>query len=163
VSGAIAGVVLDPTRDELFAATRSGEATLNGEAIRGSNHDDHRSLVGGRGSGQSELAAAMVATGFAYDAAMRARQVPVLSRVLPRVRDIRRFGAAALDLAWCAAGRFDAYYERGVQPWDVAAGTLICRRVGLEVRDLPASGDDPPGLVVAPPAIVDELYELVAR
>jgi myo-inositol-1(or 4)-monophosphatase len=109
-----------------------------------------------------ELASAMVATGFGYDAAMRARQAPVISRVLPRVRDIRRFGAAALDLAWCAVGRFDAYYERGTQPWDVAAGALICRRAGLEVRDLPATAEDPSGLVVAPPAIVDELYELVA-
>jgi myo-inositol-1(or 4)-monophosphatase len=163
VMGALAGVVLDPTRDELFAATRSGEATLNGAAIRGSTLADHRGRTRGHGSKRLELASAMVATGFAYDAAMRARQAPVISRVLPRVRDIRRFGAAALDLAWCAAGRFDAYYERGVQPWDVAAGTLICRRAGLEVRNLPASGADPPGLVVAPPAIMDELYGLVAQ
>jgi myo-inositol-1(or 4)-monophosphatase len=162
-SGAIAGVVLDPTRDELFAATRSGEATLNGEAMRGSTLADRGGRARGHGAEPLELATAMVATGFGYDTAMRARQAPVISRVLPRVRDIRRFGAAALDLAWCAAGRFDAYYERGVQPWDVAAGTLICRRAGLEVRDLPTSGEDPPGLVVAPPAIVYELYELVAR
>ena len=82
--------------------------------------------------------------------------------MLPRVRDIRRFGAAALDLAWCAVGRFDAYYERGVHAWDVAAGALVCRRAGLEVRDLPASSADSAGLVVAPGAIVDELFSLVA-
>ena len=147
-TGTIAGVILDPNRDERFEATRSGEATLNGHAIRG--------------SGRDELAKAMVATGFGYDAGMRARQAIVVSRVLPRVRDIRRFGAAALDLAWCAAGRWDAYYERGVHAWDVAAGALICRRAGLEVRDLPAADDDPAGLVAAPAAIVDELLGLVA-
>jgi myo-inositol-1(or 4)-monophosphatase len=146
-SGTIAGVVLDPIRGESFAATRSGEATLNGDVLRGSE--------------RSELSTAMVATGFGYDTTMRARQASVVSRVLPRVRDIRRFGAAALDLAWCATARWDAYYERGVHTWDVAAGTLICTRAGLQVRELPASDDDPPGLVVAPPAIVDELFELV--
>jgi myo-inositol-1(or 4)-monophosphatase len=103
-----------------------------------------------------------VATGFGYDTAMRERQATVVSRVLPRVRDIRRFGAAALDLAWCGAGRFDAYYERGVHAWDVAAGALVCRRAGLEVRDLPGAGEDPAGLVVAPAAILDQLLALVA-
>jgi myo-inositol-1(or 4)-monophosphatase len=148
-SGTIAGVVLDPIRGESFAATRSGEATLNGDVLRG--------------SGRSELSTAMIATGFGYDTEMRARQASVVSRVLPRVRDIRRFGAAALDLAWCATGRWDAYYERGVHTWDVAAGTLICARAGLEVRELPESGDDPPGLVVAPAAIINELFALVAE
>jgi myo-inositol-1(or 4)-monophosphatase len=104
----------------------------------------------------------MVATGFGYDADVRARQAAVVSRVLPRARDIRRFGAAALDLAWCACGRWDAYYERGVKPWDVAAGALICRRAGLEVRSLAATAEDAEGLVVAPAGIVDELYGLVA-
>ena len=147
-SGTIAGVILDPIRDEWFSAMRSGDATLNGDVLRG--------------SGRSELSTALVATGFGYDAAMRARQAAVVSRVLPRVRDIRRFGAAALDLAWCATGRWDAYYERGVRAWDVAAGALICARAGLEVCDLSASGDDPAGIVVAPPALADELFELVA-
>ena len=145
--GALAGVVLDLVRDECFAAVRSGASVLNGEPIRGSSRD--------------ELATAMVATGFGYDAPVRERQAAVVARLLPRVRDIRRVGAAALDLAWCACGRFDAYYERGVKPWDVAAGALICSRVGLEVRDLPASGDDPAGLLVAPPAIAEELERLV--
>ncbi|HUE25636.1 MAG TPA: inositol monophosphatase family protein [Solirubrobacteraceae bacterium] len=147
-SGAIAGVVFDPMRDESFEATRSGRATLNGEPVEASD--------------RSELATAMVATGFAYDAAMRARQAEVVSRVLPRVRDIRRFGAAALDLAWCAVGRYDAYYERGVHAWDIGAGVLICARAGLELRDLPPAGDDPYGLVVAPAAIIDELFALVS-
>jgi len=144
---AVAGVVLDPVREECFAATRAGAATLNGRPIRGSQ--------------RAELATAMVATGFGYDAAVRRRQAEVVARVLPRVRDIRRVGAAALDLAWCACGRFDAYYERGVQPWDVAAGNLVCRRAGLEVRELPAGGADPAGVAVAPAGLIDELLELV--
>jgi myo-inositol-1(or 4)-monophosphatase len=146
-SGAIAGVVLDPMREERFEATRSGEATLNGAVIAGSDCDD--------------LATAMVATGFAYDAARRARQARVVARVLPRARDIRRFGAAALDLAWCACGRFDAYYERGVKPWDIAAGRLICARAGLEVRELAAGGEDPAGIVVAPRGLIADLDGLV--
>ncbi len=67
-------------------------------------------------------ATALVSTGFAYDADVRAKQAVVIGRVLPRVRDIRRAGSAALDLAWCACGRYDAYYERGVNLWDYAAG-----------------------------------------
>lgn len=146
-SGPLAGVVLDPVRGERFEATRSGPATLNGAEISGSI--------------RTELATALVATGFGYDARVRERQAKVVSRVLPRARDIRRFGAAALDLAWCACGRFDAYFERGVKPWDVAAGGLICRRAGLEVRELEAVGEDAKGLVVAPASIVDELRRLV--
>src|SRR5205085_4702512 len=141
--GTIVGVVLDPIREECFAATRSGDATLNDEPIHASDAAD--------------LATAMVATGFGYDAGVRARQAAVLTRVLPRVRDIRRVGAAALDLAWCACGRFDAYYERGVQPWDVAAGGLIASRAGLEIRTLAGDAQDAPGLVVAPSAIIEEL------
>lgn len=147
-SGALAGVVLDPMRQECFAATRSGKATLDGVEIRGSSRAD--------------LATAMVATGFGYEAAVRARQATVAARVLPKARDIRRFGSAALDLAWCACGRWDAYYERGVKRWDVAAGALIAARAGLTVRELPASDQDPAGLVVAPAGIVEELWGLVA-
>jgi myo-inositol-1(or 4)-monophosphatase len=148
-SGSRVGIVLDPLRDECFAATRSGPATLNGSDLR----DVERA---------SELALAMVATGFGYDAATRARQALVLGRVLPRARDIRRGGAAALDLAWCACGRYDAYYERGLKAWDLAAGSLIAERAGLVVRPLPAVGDDPSGVVVGPARLVDELYSLVA-
>jgi myo-inositol-1(or 4)-monophosphatase len=147
--GVLAGVVLDPMRGELFAATRDGAATLDGGEVRGSE--------------RAELATALVATGFAYDARVRERQGAVIARVLPRVRDIRRVGAAALDLCWSACGRFDAYFERGVHHWDVAAGTLIAERAGLVVRELPEDGDDPAGVVVAPPALIDELVALVGR
>jgi myo-inositol-1(or 4)-monophosphatase len=146
-SGVLVGVVLDPIRDECFTATRSGLALLNGEAIEASRCAD--------------LSQALVSTGFGYDAPVRARQAEVLTAVLPRVRDIRRAGAAALDLAWAACGRYDAYYERGVKTWDVAAGGLIARRAGLEVRSLPERDAEPAGLLAAPPALTAELLGLV--
>ena len=108
-----------------------------------------------------ELATAMVATGLAYDARVRAAQGRVLARVIPEVRDIRRFGSAALDLAWTAAGRFDAYFERTVKPWDIAAGALVCERAGLRVLDLPEHEDLPYGILAAPPALAEPLLELV--
>jgi myo-inositol-1(or 4)-monophosphatase len=146
--GAVAGVVLDPVRDECFAATRAGPAEMNGRVIQSSPPVD--------------LASALVGTGFDYHASVRARQAEVLSRLLPRARDIRRAGAAAIDLCWCACGRLDAYYERGVKHWDVAAGNLIARRAGLEVRELAERGEDKPwGVVAAPGSLVDELIGLV--
>jgi myo-inositol-1(or 4)-monophosphatase len=144
--GTVVGAVLDPLRDECFTATRSGHPELNGTRIAAAD--------------RQELSTALVSTGFAYAADVRARQAAVLSRVLPRVRDIRRAGAAALDLAWCACGRYDAYYERGLKAWDYAAGALIAARAGLTVRTLPA-GDGPEGVLAAPPAMVDELQDLV--
>jgi myo-inositol-1(or 4)-monophosphatase len=145
--GMVVGVVLDPVREETFAATRSGPPTLNDHAISGSGRDD--------------LATALVATGFAYDAAVRAKQAVVMGRVLPRVRDIRRAGSAALDLAWLACGRYDAYYERGVNLWDYAAGALIASRAGLSVRELAAADDGPAGLAAAAPALMDPLLGLI--
>jgi myo-inositol-1(or 4)-monophosphatase len=147
-SGTLAGLVLDPVREEYFEATRSGPATLDGHELR--LNDDTTSLP-----------FAMVATGFGYDSGMRARQADALQRVLPRVRDIRRVGAAALDLVWTAAGRFDAYFERGLKVWDVAAGSLVAKRAGLAVRTLPPQGPDPAGVITAPPGMIDELQALV--
>jgi myo-inositol-1(or 4)-monophosphatase len=145
-SGTRAGVVLDPIRQECFAATGNGAASLNGEPIQGSDRD--------------ELATAMVATGFAYDAEVRARQADVITRVLPRVRDIRRAGSAALDLSWCACGRYDAYFERGLHAWDYAAGALIATRAGLQTRVLSATDEIPAGLMAAPPGLIDDLFRL---
>ncbi|MGI9185678.1 MAG: inositol monophosphatase family protein [Solirubrobacteraceae bacterium] len=145
--GVLAGVVLDPVRDECFAATRSGPAMLDGAVLTPPRRGD--------------LATALVATGFGYESLVRARQARVLTRVLPRVRDIRRFGAAALDLCWTACGRYDAYYERGLKPWDHAAGGLICARAGLELHSLPAEDEDPEGLLAAPSALAGELLGLV--
>ena len=146
--GVLAGVVYDPPRGELWAAERDGPATLDGRPVRG--------------SGREQLATALVATGFGYDAEVRRAQAATIAALLPEVRDIRRFGAAALDLAWCAAGRFDAYYERGVHRWDVAAGALLCERAGLAIEPLAAAPPQGDGLLVAAPGIVDALRAHVA-
>jgi myo-inositol-1(or 4)-monophosphatase len=146
-AGTLVGVVHDPLRDETFAAVRGGTPTLSGRPLRG--------------TGREELSTALVATGFAYDAEVRAVQAEIAARVLPRVRDLRRLGSAALDLAWTAAGRYDAFYERGLAPWDRAAGALLCAAAGLELRELPARGGLPAGLLVAPAALADELASLI--
>jgi myo-inositol-1(or 4)-monophosphatase len=146
--GMIAGVVLDALRDEEWAATRSGPLELNGEP-----RAERRA--------PPALGEALVATGFGYEAAVRERQAAVAARVLPRVRDLRRGGSATLDLAWTAAGRLDAYWERGPQPWDEAAGALLCRRAGLEIHWLEACDDGPAGIVAAPAALAGPLLELV--
>jgi len=143
------GVVLDPVRDECFAVSVGEPVTVNGVALPR------------REAPQGGLAGALVATGFGYDAGVRDEQARIVRDVIPRVRDVRRAGSAALDLAWCAAGRVDAYYEFGVQAWDIAAGTLLCEGVGLDVRTLPARGGLPQGLLAAPPAIAGALHELV--
>ena len=143
----VAGVVYDPSRDELWAATRDGAATLDGVPIRGSQRAD--------------LSTSLVATGFGYDAVVREAQAAIVARLLGQVRDIRRIGSAALDLAWTAAGRYDAYYERGVNAWDIAAGQLICERAGLAVAPLAAAPPLPAGVVVASPALLAPLETLL--
>ena len=163
--GTIAGAVFDPNRDELFSATRGGPARLLGAdgvvelSVRAGADPEHEpSPADGH---DDVLASAMVATGFAYDADVRRAQAQVFERLVPRARDVRRFGSAALDLAWTAAGRFDAYYERSVKQWDIAAGALVCERAGLEIHELPADGELPWGILAAPPALVAPLLELV--
>jgi myo-inositol-1(or 4)-monophosphatase len=143
------GVILDPPRDELFTVRAGEEARLDGAPLRGSTRGD--------------LATAMIATGFGYDTEVRAEQAATVARVLPRVRDIRRLGSAALDLAWTAAGRYDAFYEHGVQAWDIAAGMMLCEAAGLEVRRLAAGRARGPGILVAPPALAGELEALVSE
>jgi myo-inositol-1(or 4)-monophosphatase len=144
--GSIVGVVLDPLRDDCFVAERGAGAQLNGEAIR---VRDRR-----------ELDRALVATGFSYEPVRRAEQAGVARRLLPRVRDLRRAGAAALDLAWLAAGRVDAYYERGLPHWDWAAGRLLVEEAGGAVAVLEG---EPEGLVAAAtPELLRDLRALIA-
>jgi myo-inositol-1(or 4)-monophosphatase len=141
-------VVVDVARDETFTAVRGQGATLQGRPIRC--------------TGASHLATALVGTGFSYDAGRRARQGAVVARLLPQVRDIRRSGSAALDLCWVAAGRLDAYYEHGLAPWDLAAGSLVAAEAGATVGDL--DGGPPSGActLAAAPAVFEPLRALVA-
>jgi myo-inositol-1(or 4)-monophosphatase len=146
-AGTVVGAIYDPMREETFTAIRGDAPLLNDVPLQRSQCH--------------QLDTAMVATGFSYDARVRAAQGEVIARVLPRVRDIRRFGSAALDLAWTAAGRYDAYFERTVKPWDIAAGVLLCRCAGLEVVDLPEIPELPYGILAATPELVAPLVDLV--
>jgi myo-inositol-1(or 4)-monophosphatase len=163
-SQVLAGAVYDPNREELFSATHGGGARLQTRECASSLQPREVTVGPSSGAPVSEdaLSSAMVATGLYYDAQVRAAQAKVLARLVGRVRDIRRFGSAALDLAWTAAGRYDAYFERGVQRWDVAAGALICRCAGLSVAELKPDGVLPPGILAARPALAQPLLELVA-
>jgi myo-inositol-1(or 4)-monophosphatase len=130
--GVAVGVVLNPVDGECFSAVRGQGARLNEREIR----------VTGRAS----LDRAMVATGFSYVAEERAKQAEVLLSLLPAVRDVRRAGAAALDLAYVACGRVDAFYERGLKRWDEAAGRLLVEEAGGVVSDLEG---EPAGVLAA--------------
>ena len=144
-TGTLAGVIYDPLREELFTATASSGPLLNGAQV------SPRPPV--------PLERSMIATGYAYDAAVRERLAAIVAALVLLARDVRRMGSAALDLAWVAAGRYDAYFERTVQPWDVAAGALLCRRAGLEVRDLPARDGMPYGVMAGRPDLLDRLSD----
>ena len=129
--GGLTGVVYDPPRDELFSAVRGGGAFLGERRLATSD--------------VSDPGLALVATGFSYAATERAAQAGVLARVAGQVRDIRRAGSAALDLAWVAAGRIDAYFEVSRSAWDSAAGDLLVREAGgavtwTEHAEIVASG-----------------------
>jgi myo-inositol-1(or 4)-monophosphatase len=144
-SGGLVGVIHDPLREETFTASRDEGAFLNGARIRVNEKDS--------------LELALVATGFGYQAEVRAAQSELLTQVLPRVRDIRRAGAAALDLAWVAAGRLDAYYERGLKAWDWAAARVLITEAGGALAELEG---EPHGLAAANPVLLPKLLELVA-
>lgn len=145
--GTLVGVVHDPCRAETFSARRGGGAALGDRPLRL--------------DGAPPLEEAMLATGFNYRTDERARQARRLAHVLPRVRDVRRFGAAALDLAWLAAGRVDGYVETGLAPWDWAAGALLVAEAGGAVQDLPAVGGSPGGLLASRAPLAGPLRALI--
>ncbi len=154
----VVGVVYDPSHGEMFAASKGGGAWLQTDG------DDCPRRQLRRDQPQAvalTLATALVGTGFSYAADHRARQAAVLAHILPAVRDIRRMGSAALDLCMVAAGRLDAYFERGTQPWDHAAGGLIAGEAGCWVGGLE---DDPMSQAMAAaaaPEIAADFRELL--
>lgn len=145
--GAVVGVVEVPSMRETFHAVRGGGAYRNGAAIRAND--------------AVPLPRALVATGFGYTVERRTRQADVVHRVLPAVRDIRRYGSAAIDLCAVACGRVDAYYERGLNPWDVAAGALIAGEAGARVGLLRPEADGSDLTVAAPPGTYADLVALL--
>lgn len=115
--GLLAGVILDPLRNELFSAGKGLGATCNGRPLKPSTAD--------------RLEDSLICTGFPYD--VRARpEAPVglFNRFIRKARGVRRMGSAALDLAYVAAGRFDGFFEFGLKPWDLAAGALLLEEAG---------------------------------
>ena len=149
----VAGVVAVPTRGELYTAARGEGAYLL-------HRDGSTEQL--RCNADVPLERALIATGFGYSAQRRARQAEVLLGVLPRVRDIRRGGSAAVDLCSVAAGRVDGYFERGPQEWDIAAGGLIVQEAGGAIgglRGKPASADM---TISAGPGLYGRLHDLLA-
>jgi myo-inositol-1(or 4)-monophosphatase len=141
--GTVAGVVFDPCRDEVFRAVRGEGAWC----------DDERLTLGPA----PELGEALVGTGFNYRAEERARQAPIIADLLSDVRDIRRFGSAALDLAWVAAGRLDVFFERGVEIWDWTAGALLVVEAGGVATPLAPTAERPAGIIAGPRPLVETL------
>jgi len=151
----VAGAVCVPLQRSTFTATLGGGAWLE-SAWEGNSP---RRLSCNREVGLSD---ALVATGFGYASAQRADQGRVVAAVLPRVRDIRRAGAAAVDLCSVAAGRVDAYYERGLHYWDIAAGGLIAREAGAMTGDLRGGEACEAMTLAAAPGLFGELRDLLA-
>lgn len=145
----VAGVVRVPFPDEVFTATAGGGARRNGEPIATGTLGD--------------LDRALVATGFSYDPSRRRRQGAVLAAVVGQLRDVRRMGAASVDLCSVACGRLDGYWERGLKPWDHAAGALVAREAGAVVADLDGGPPGPGCLLAANPALWTPLAELLAN
>lgn len=139
----LVGAVYVPSSNELFTATRGGGAFLG----------ERRLAV----SAPTDLGLSLVATGFNYDAATRVRQAEVLCGLLGRVRDIRRLGSCAADLCALAAGRVDAFYELGLNAWDVAAASLIAREAGALVTGVNGGRDGKDLLVAAGPVLYPAL------
>src|SRR6478609_7550063 len=147
-AGAVAAIVLDPCSDEAFTAVRGGGARLNDRPIAVSD--------------AAELQRSLIGTGFSYVPAVREGQARSLIEILPRVRDVRRAGSAAIDLAWVACGRLDGYYELGSRHWDRAAGVLLVAEAGGVVSPLTPVRDSGDGVLAAGPALHADLAALVA-
>lgn len=145
---AIVGAVYCPRLDELFEAYEGGGARLNGTPIHVSE--------------QRDLSQTLLGTGFGYTVERRREDAGFMANVLPRVRDIRRLGSAAYDLCSVAVGRIDAFFEKGLQPWDYAAAALIAKEAGAIA--IGRDDETPPGtplLFLSNPNLVHELRSVV--
>ena len=147
----VLGVVYDPMRDELFVAERGAGATLNGARIQTTQEDD--------------LLRSLLATGFPYDPSTRGEALAIWGRLMDACQGVRRDGAAALNLAWVAAGRLDGFYERNLKPWDMAAGSLLVEEAGGRVSTYDGDGFDPYGseVVSAGSGLYEPLRATIAQ
>jgi len=145
--GPIAGVVYIPALGEMFSATRGGGAFLNDSPI-------HCNQI-------TDVSQALVCTGFSYSPEQRTIQSRRVSRFIHLIRDIRRAGAAAIDLCYVACGRIDAYFEENLHQWDIAAGILIAHEAGCTSGDFSGAVAHPSEILVSAPAIFDQLSNLI--
>ncbi|WP_165350512.1 inositol monophosphatase family protein [Xylanimonas protaetiae] len=143
----LAGCVHDVVADRTWTAGLGEGATVDGVALRPVE--------------PAPLARSLTATGFGYAASRRAAQARVLTQVLPRVRDIRRLGSAAVDLCLLAQGSYDLYYERGLNPWDMAAGSLVATEAGARVVGLRGARAGLAMTVAGRGAALDELVDIL--
>ncbi|TAM89341.1 MAG: inositol monophosphatase [Jatrophihabitans sp.] len=149
VEGTVAGAVCNPVTGEVFAASRGAGARCNGRALAGPR--------------EVPLDRAVVATGFSYRAEVRRAQAAVLARLLPRIADVRRMGAASLDLCAVAAGRVDGYFEAGLHPWDYAAGMLVATESGCVASGLNGAAPGEHLVAVAGTALAPDLLALLVE
>lgn len=153
----VAGAVANPETGQVYHAYDGGGAFLRDHQRTGDASGDRRLAC----TTVTELSLALLATGFGYAAEVRREQALALVDILPAVRDIRRGGSAALDLCTVASGVVDAYAERGVHVWDVAAGWLIATESGAHVATWDSGPERPVGIVAAAPSILPGLRDLV--
>jgi myo-inositol-1(or 4)-monophosphatase len=145
---ALAGAVFNPAAEELFTASADGGSFLGDRPLQVNSG--------------VPLSLALAGTGFGYNAARRQRQAQVVTGLVSQVRDIRRIGSAALDLCAVAAGRLDLYYERGLNPWDHAAGALSAREAGARVGAFNGDRESADLLIAAAPDLYDTLEPVLA-
>ncbi|GAA4265537.1 inositol monophosphatase family protein [Frondihabitans peucedani] len=157
---ALAACVYNPASGEEFTATRGGGAHLR---THGAGADADATAVPLAVSTPASLSQALLGTGFSYDPARRVEQGRRLAILLGRVRDVRRIGAASLDLCSVAAGRLDAYVERGLHPWDHAAGVLVAEEAGAVVLTPSGARASRDLTFASSPAVSDELAEALAE
>jgi myo-inositol-1(or 4)-monophosphatase len=145
--GPLVGVVHNPTANETFTAIRGEGAFLNEQPISC--------------NAAATLATALIATGFSYAPEARVVQAQRVAQMIHRIRDIRRFGAAAIDMCYVACGRLDGYFEENLHPWDIAAGDLIAREAGCRTGDFRGGPIRPAETLTASPTIFEPLGALI--
>jgi myo-inositol-1(or 4)-monophosphatase len=147
-NGPIAGAVYAPALGDMFTASRGEGATLNGSPISVRNN--------------TLLSDALVCTGYSYRASERERHARRVAKMVTQIRDIRRFGAAAIDLCFVACGRYDAYFEEHLHSWDLIAGQIVATESGAIVTDYAGNAVTPQQVLAAQPGIQADLIRLIA-
>ncbi|GAB3801666.1 inositol monophosphatase family protein [Humibacter antri] len=143
----LASAVVNPANGEVYTASAGGGAYLGSKRLQ---------VATGK-----QLSLALLGTGFSYDSRRRGLQAEAVSMLIPRVRDIRRIGAASLDLCNVAAGRLDAYYEKGLKPWDHAGGALVATEAGAKVAGLHGAAASRALTIAAEPGLFAQLEPIL--